>query len=204
MSACDTVQPLLAEWIANELDGAEAADVRAHLAECAMCRTEEAEMREVLALLESDAAADGLGGIANPGEPYWAGFASRVSANVAPRRAKTAPAATNVVRLFDRAPRVAVAALAAAALVVLALRMPWPTTPGDPDTQLAALLASPAAEGIGEMIAPSASDLASLAPDDLDRLGEKLVAAEESDDDLDDLSPEQLDELLQLLDATET
>ena len=203
MSGCETVQPLLAEWIANELDGAEAADIRAHLAECGACRTEEAEMRDVLALLESDASADGLGGIANPGDPYWAGFASRVSANVAPRRVKATPAATNVVWLFDRAPRVAVAALAAAALVVLAIRTPWPSTPGDPDTQLAALLASPAAEGIGEMLSPPGPDIAGLAPDDLDRLGEKL-AADDHDDDLDSLSPAQLDELLELLDATET
>lgn len=202
MTGCDRVQPLLAEWVTNELDGVDAADVRSHLAECAACRADEAEMREVLSVLDAEKSPDGLGGVKDPGAPYWAGFASRVSASVAAKpRAKKAPAATNVVSLFSRVPRFAAAALAAAALVVLAVNMPRTATVSDPDAQLAALLASPGAEGIGDAFVPSASDaMAGLATDDLARLGERLVG-EEDGADLDDLSSDQLDELLELLET---
>ena len=151
----------------------------------------------------AEKAPDGLGGVKDPGAPYWAGFASRVSAGIAakPRVKEAAPATTNVVSLFSRVPRFAAAALAAAALVVLAVNMPRTTTVSDPDAQLAALLASPGAEGIGDAFAPSASDvMAGLATDDLARLGERLVG-EEDGADLDDLSSDQLDELLELLET---
>lgn len=208
MTACDGIQPLLAEWIGSELEGDDAARVRAHLEECATCRAEEAEMREVLALVESDVREEGLGGgVPDPGPAYWAGFSARVTGAIPAheRREKATPRVAKVVWLFDRAPRYAAAALAAAAVLVLALRLPGPTHANDPDAQLAELLASPAAEGIGEILAPPSSEaVAGLPPEDLDRLGEKLAGLDdfEASGDLDDLSPELLEKLLDRLDAT--
>lgn len=208
MSACDRVQPLLAESISGELDAGDAAEVRVHLAECASCRAEEAEMRGILALLETDAA-EGLGsGVRDPGPAYWASFADRVAAQATPR-AKSG----NVTWLFGRVPRVLAAGLAAAAVLVIALKVPTvPPAASAEDPRLAELLT--------ESVATSPLiDLSDLEADDLDRLGDELVTAAAAVpardvdaprspaaalDGLEDLSPTELEKLLEQLDAFET
>lgn len=208
MSACDRVQPLLAESISGELDAGDAADVRIHLAECASCRAEEAEMRGLLELLEHDAA-DGLGsGVRDPGAAYWASFADRVAAQATPR-AKTG----NVAWFFGRVPRMLAAGLAAAAMLVVALKMPTapPSAPAD-DPRLAELFT----ESVATL---PLVDLSDLEADDLDRLGDELVTASAAVpardvdaprspaaalDGLEDLSTTELEKLLEQLDAFET
>jgi anti-sigma factor RsiW len=210
MSACDRTQTLLAEWISGELDAADAADVREHLATCASCRADESEMRGVVALLEQDAA-DGLGsGVEDPGAAYWASFADRVAAQSTPRA--KAGDRRNVAWIFGRLPRFVGAGLAAAAVLVVALDVP--TVPPVPveDSRLAELFTESVA------FSPLA-DLSDLENDDLDRLGEELVSsappvpgreveAQRSPaavlDGLEDLSTTELEKLLEQLDAFET
>lgn len=215
MSACDHVQPLLADWIAGELDAGDAAGIRSHLAECASCRAEEAEMRTVLALFETDVAAEGLGGgVRDPGAAYWATFADRVEARTAKR------AGGSVFQLFGRTPRFIAAGLAAAAVLVVALTTPT-VAPVETveDPRMAELLV----ESVG--LSPG-NDFGSLEADDLDRLGDELATATRATpvpapapaardigaarfpfgtlDELDELSPAQLETLLERLDAFET
>lgn len=216
MSACDRVQPLLAESISGELDPGEAAEVRAHLAECASCRAEEVEMRGLLELLARDAA-DGLGsGVRDPGSAYWAGFADRVAANASTSQsgasANAPHAKSNVVWLFGPLPRLVAAGLAAAAVLVVALKVPTvPTAVSAEDPHLAELLTE-------SIASQPLIDLSDLEADDLDRLGEELVTTaaaptREVDaprspastlDGLEDLSTTELEKLLEQLDAFET
>jgi anti-sigma factor RsiW len=67
-NACERIGVLMAEWISGELDVESSAEVRTHLATCDSCRMEEAEMRGVIALLESDATASS--GVRDPGDAY--------------------------------------------------------------------------------------------------------------------------------------
>lgn len=211
-NACERIGVLMAEWISGELDAEDSAEVRAHLATCATCRTEESEMRGMIALLERDAAASS--GVRDPGEAYWNGFAARVSGRL-PAREKAA----SFGWLLGRIPRLATG-LAAAAVLVIALNVPMTkTSPEDP------LLGELLVESVAP---PSLDGLATLGDSELDRLGSELAAGRalrgaaqpagsstpsQSEpsrvpapvlDGLGDLSPEELDTLLERLDAFET
>lgn len=114
---CPSVEASLSELIAGDLDPRLAESVRAHLAGCASCRREEAELRPLLALLAEDAAAEG--GIPDPGARYWDAFAGRVRTARAARERAAAPGLLG----WLRAPRLALAA-GVALLVWSVARLP--------------------------------------------------------------------------------
>ena len=163
--ACKDVLASLAEFIAGDLDREREAAVRAHLPECASCRGEEAEMRSVLELLAGDLRADGLGGVMDPGEEYWARL---------PGRIRTARAARDLAAKPTRRRWLPRLALAASLVVMIAMLLPKVRTGanGEPvftDEDLYAALESNPQDPLA-----NATDLSA---DDMQQLEDGLLAA---------------------------
>ncbi len=172
----DTWADQLSEYLDGELDADERGALEQHLAECASCRRQLDELREVVRWLHTDAPDA-------PDPEVWPRVAARIAAFPAPRTAAARRPAPRRLGLL------AGGVLAAAAVAVIALSVgrdgaaPAPSPPrGHPSAGIAlpaSAVPSPShARAVAELEAVLAEGRGRLSPETIQRLEASLAIVE--------------------------